>query len=422
MTVFRMGPTAPDDAIRAALQRRAVLPGEFYGRLRREARAAAFTVSRLTQIEHIEYVQRLLIEDLRDGGNFARWKQRMLEHPEIARLQSWHLETIYRTNAMAHYAHGRARSILEHASTHPFLMYSAVLDTRVRPTHAKLHGIILPVDHPFWKLHFPPLGFNCRCQVISLTRAQAERRIAEARDRGRNVTEPPPGVWADEGWDYDRLHGSTLSGLRSAIARRASALTDQRALSIVRAIDDHESLMQAAIARESAWVTERRAERRGLVAAMVAADGTTTHRMLGRGAVVALKDEQTVDLARSVFVLAQMTERAPALSAFAPLIRESVREAIMIAPSGARFVIRSVRGVSSSSLAAAYRRAENEAQSALSAAIQNGKIRRADADLWIRHIVLLMMAAGRWIEYETARVSIPDSLNAIAAQLVTRSL
>ena len=72
MTVFRMGPTAPDDAIRAALQRRAVLPGEFYGRLRREARAAAFTVSRLSQIEHIEYVQRLLIDDLRAGGNFAK--------------------------------------------------------------------------------------------------------------------------------------------------------------------------------------------------------------------------------------------------------------------------------------------------------------------------------------------------------------
>ncbi|PWF32279.1 phage head morphogenesis protein, partial [Yersinia pestis] len=54
-----------------------------------------------------------------------------------------------------------------------YLMYSAINDSRVRPSHLALNRIVLPIDHPFWLTHYPPLGFRCRCTVIALTEKQA---------------------------------------------------------------------------------------------------------------------------------------------------------------------------------------------------------------------------------------------------------
>jgi hypothetical protein len=36
-------------------------------------------------------------------------------------------------------------------------------------------GTVLPVDDPFWDTHYPPIGFNCRCGVRSLSESELER-------------------------------------------------------------------------------------------------------------------------------------------------------------------------------------------------------------------------------------------------------
>lgn len=46
------------------------------------------------------------------------------------------------------------------------LQYRTALDDKVRPDHAALEGVTLPVDDPFWDTAFPPNGWNCRCHVI----------------------------------------------------------------------------------------------------------------------------------------------------------------------------------------------------------------------------------------------------------------
>ena len=52
-----------------------------------------------------------------------------------------------------------------------FLKYTTVGDDRVRPAHAELDGITLPVDHVFWNTHYPPLGWKCRCSVTRVVRS-----------------------------------------------------------------------------------------------------------------------------------------------------------------------------------------------------------------------------------------------------------
>jgi SPP1 gp7 family putative phage head morphogenesis protein len=50
----------------------------------------------------------------------------------------------------------------------PLLQYDTAGDNRVRPAHQALDNIIRPVNDAFWKNHYPPLDFGCRCTVRQL--------------------------------------------------------------------------------------------------------------------------------------------------------------------------------------------------------------------------------------------------------------
>lgn len=80
------------------------------------------------------------------------------------------LETIFRTQASLAYSAGRWQ-----ADQDPDIQeilwgykYVATGDDRVRPEHEALDGTTLPKDDPFWNRFFPPNGWNCRCQAISI--------------------------------------------------------------------------------------------------------------------------------------------------------------------------------------------------------------------------------------------------------------
>jgi len=46
---------------------------------------------------------------------------------------------------------------------YPNLMYISVNDDRTRQLHKNWHGLVLPIDHPFWNTHTPPNDHGCRC-------------------------------------------------------------------------------------------------------------------------------------------------------------------------------------------------------------------------------------------------------------------
>lgn len=104
---------------------------------------------------------------LLDGeGNLRSWKEFKAEAGNVDDKYNrrW-LRTEYDHAVTASRQAMRWKEIERTSATYPNLQYITVKDDRVRFQHRKWHGIILPIDHPFWRSHYPPNDWGCRCNV-----------------------------------------------------------------------------------------------------------------------------------------------------------------------------------------------------------------------------------------------------------------
>jgi SPP1 gp7 family putative phage head morphogenesis protein len=166
----------------------------------------AFTVAKMMDNDLLETTQGLLKQAIKDGQSFGSFKEQLI--PKLVEKGWWgraemldpltgmvsevqlgsvsRLETVFRTNLQSAYSAGKWESIERNAKTSPYLMYVAVDDNRTREEHARFDELVLRWDNPFWKTHYPPNGWNCRCGVIQLSEL-------EVKEMGLKVaTNPPP--------------------------------------------------------------------------------------------------------------------------------------------------------------------------------------------------------------------------------------
>lgn len=52
------------------------------------------------------------------------------------------------------------------------LQYRTQRDKKVRPEHAALDRVTLPMSDTFWQEYYPPNGWNCRCTVIQVRKSK----------------------------------------------------------------------------------------------------------------------------------------------------------------------------------------------------------------------------------------------------------
>lgn len=153
-----MQPVTFLEALQFAHSKKIVLPDEFYS-MDLKTRQMATTVSFLSSLEQIETVIKAVNKSIADGGTFNDF-QKLIAESEII-LPKHYLDNVFRTNIQNAYGHGRWQQQQRNKAKRPYLMYSAIDDSRVRPAHLALNRIVLPIDHPFWLTHYPPLGFRC---------------------------------------------------------------------------------------------------------------------------------------------------------------------------------------------------------------------------------------------------------------------
>ena len=167
---FRMGfDVTPREAVEYFRKKKIVSRKEFDG-LAEDARAAAFTVAGVYRDDVLTGFKDEITKALETGASQQATIKRFREILDGAghrQLGAFHLETVFRTNMQMAYGVGRRRALESVADDLSYWQYHAVMDDRVRPSHAALNGLILPADHEFWNDHYPPWGFNCRCSVTA---------------------------------------------------------------------------------------------------------------------------------------------------------------------------------------------------------------------------------------------------------------
>jgi SPP1 gp7 family putative phage head morphogenesis protein len=139
-------------------------------------RLKAFASAIITDSDLSDAVKTSLADALDTGQSYRDWRKnvnQVFDDSGYSRLGSWQAETIYRTESSMAYGAGSYAKQLEVSDRFPFYEYSTAHDERVRAGHRALDGKIFKTDD---QQYYPPLGFNCRCRSIPVSKLQAKKR------------------------------------------------------------------------------------------------------------------------------------------------------------------------------------------------------------------------------------------------------
>lgn len=194
----------PQEAI-AFFRQKGYRPTFSYLDMMHRAHSDAFTVAGVTKLDVLQDIRALVDEAIANGSTLADFKKGMQqklaakgwwqpvevtddatgETKTVDLRRSRRLRTIFNVNMRTAYAAGQWKRIQRTKKALPFLCYKTAGDDRVRPRHRAWHNVVLPVDHPWWETHFPPCDWECRCQVVQMTKGMVERA-------GLRVWDGPP--------------------------------------------------------------------------------------------------------------------------------------------------------------------------------------------------------------------------------------
>ncbi|MDY2756451.1 MAG: phage minor head protein [Candidatus Treponema excrementipullorum] len=157
-------------------------------KLEPKLRFRAFTVAKLGQAELIDRVKWELVRSLEEGTGYAEtWNNiRELAENSIGDFNPWYWETVFRTNTQSAYVAGKLQQYEGTGAKAYQLM--VIDDSRTTDICRNLlrqsgYGMVLPVEHDFWKKYgFPPYHFNCRTSVRAVYSSQIGGRSGQKLD------------------------------------------------------------------------------------------------------------------------------------------------------------------------------------------------------------------------------------------------
>jgi len=192
MSDFLFSPT-PDEEATEFIKSKPVVSREVFGELLPELKPLAFCISGVEAANTVQSI-RDRIADLPSGANWEDIKADLVKElhpflrseddPENTRAAERRAELLLRTHGFQAYQQGAYAAMDRQKDVMPYWQYISMEDDHVRPGHAALNGIVLPAEHEFWKTHFPPWDFGCRCQAIAIS--QEDYDEIAVKDKQRN--------------------------------------------------------------------------------------------------------------------------------------------------------------------------------------------------------------------------------------------
>ena len=196
----------PADTVKVWEARGELKPTVRWSEMMHEEHASAFTVAKIAKLDLLRSVRVSLDDVIRNGGTFEGWKKNIM--PELQKHGWWgtvadreltgtdepivvndrRLFNIYRTNVDMSVAAGRWRKFQSQKAERPYLRYKSNHPRKhPRPEHLSWHGLILPIDDPWWQEHFPPNGWGCHCTADQVSDYML-------KSEGWHVSAAPPGT------------------------------------------------------------------------------------------------------------------------------------------------------------------------------------------------------------------------------------
>lgn len=229
-------PSIPFEEAVDALRRRGtnLFASDHWAEVWQEQHQAGFTVARSAGFDILKDIHTELMKAMESGTTFTDFKRNLV--PTLQKKGWWgkttvtdpvsgekktvqlgsirRLQTIFDVNMRVSFAQGRWEQQQSVKEDFPYLRYEGILDSRIRPLHRLWHGTILPMDHPWWKTHYPPNGWRCRCDAVAVSDDDLEEngwQVTDIPADGAPVTwvnpatgevmEVPAGI--DPGWAYN---------------------------------------------------------------------------------------------------------------------------------------------------------------------------------------------------------------------------
>lgn len=204
-------PSANPDAFTEAVEwfrQRVPMPEDEFFRVTNGDFERATKIAGVLELELIQDVFEALDRAIEEGESLEQFEARVEEGLSRAwgEVRPWHIENVFRTNLQHAYARGRWEIQTDPAvkGVRPFWKFSAILDARTSPICAPLDGTVLSADDPFWETHVPPLHYQCRSTIVTLTEDQARREgVATSTPAGPPPLEGFGGAPGADDWHID---------------------------------------------------------------------------------------------------------------------------------------------------------------------------------------------------------------------------
>lgn len=172
-----------------------------------EEHAYKFTVAKAVELDVLNAFRGTISQAIAEGRGFESWKP--LIQSELTKLGWWgprmvadpsgeqpdrmvnfasdrRLKTTFWANMNSARSAGQWERAQRSKRVLPYVLYVRTTSGDPRPEHLQWVGLVLPLDDPFWSTHWPPNGWQCKCQVRMISAAERERLMGTERVLGRD--------------------------------------------------------------------------------------------------------------------------------------------------------------------------------------------------------------------------------------------
>ena len=170
-----------DEAI-AFFRAKLNMPTATWKDLWKEMHARAFSVAGAMKEDLLKDLREAIDRGISEGTTLTEFREdfdKIIQKSgwKYKGTKGWRTAVMFNTNISVAYTVGHYTQMMDPAvlKVRPYFRYVRSYSAHPRPEHLRWVNNVLPADDPWWKTHYPPNGWGCKCTVVSMSGRELER-------------------------------------------------------------------------------------------------------------------------------------------------------------------------------------------------------------------------------------------------------